>query len=336
MRLLFLLIATPLIIAPSGRAQTGSVLPRPGNNTPSAESAPGSIRGRVVLPDGNLASEAFRINLLVMRGTQGTSYTDQQGQFEFRGLSPGEYSIEVEGDQHRFDLTRETVQVYRGSPTVVTITLKRKSEAAARDRKSLTVSITEIEQNVPSKARNEFDRATKATKDGKRADAIVHLRKAIEIYPDFLMARNDLGAALLEAGDLDQAQQEFRRAIAFDAKAFNPTVNLGIVLVKKHQFTEAVQIIEHATSLNPTSPLARLYLGMALAGTENFDRAEAELKKAHEFGGREYALALFNLGQVYLQLGRRSDALKSFELYLQEAPTGENAGEARKLIGMLK
>jgi Flp pilus assembly protein TadD len=150
------------------------------------------------------------------------------------------------------------------------------------------------------------------------------------------MARNDLGAALLEAGDLDQAQQEFRRAIAFDAKAFNPTVNLGIVLVKKHQFTEAVQIIERATSLNPTSPLARLYLGMALAGTGNFDRAEAELKTAHEFGGREYALALFNLGQVYLQLGRRSDALKSFELYLQEAPTGENANEARKLVGMLK
>jgi Flp pilus assembly protein TadD len=336
MRSIFLLIAIFLLVVPFAEAQTGPILPRPGSNPNSVESAPGSIRGRVVLPDGALASEAFRITLLVMRGTQASSYTDQQGQFEFRGLTPGEYSIEVEGDPHRFELTRETVQVYRGTPSLVTVTLREKSGPAARDRKSPAVSVAEIKQDVPAKARGEFERASKAAREGKRDDAVLHLRKAIEIYPNFLMARNDLGALLLESGNLEQAEQELRRTLEFDAKAFNPMVNLGIVLVKKHEFPEAVQVLERGTSLNGASPLVRLYLGMALAGIENFDRAEAELKTAYDLGGREYALALFNLGQIYLQQGQRSAALKSFELFLKESPSGENSTEARKLIGMLK
>ena len=108
------------------------------------------------------------------------------------------------------------------------------------------------------------------------------------------------------------------------------------MLVKKHEFAEAILVLDQGTSLNPTSPLARLYLGMALIAIENFDRAETELKTAYEFGGREYAVALFNLGLLYLQKGERREALKSFELYLRDAPNAENSIEARKLIAMLR
>ncbi len=336
MRRAFPMVAAFCLLAVGAEAQTGVPIRPSHGAAPSMESAPGSIRGRVVLPDGAPASEAFRITLSVMRGTQAVAYTDQQGQFEFRGLTPGEYALEAEGgDRRRFDVTRETVQVFRGTPSNVTLTLKEKTESTSVKGAS-SVSVAEIAQNIPSRARDEFDRGSKAAKEGKKTEAIAHLRKAIDIYPDFLIARNDLGALLLESGNLDEAEQELRRAVILDPKAFNPKVNLGIVLVKKHEFAEAVLVLDQGTSLNPTSPLARLYLGMALIAIENFDRAETELKTAYEFGGREYALALFNLGQLYLQKGERGAALKSFELYLRDAPNAENSIEARKLIVMLR
>jgi len=302
----------------------------------SNDSSQGSIHGRVVLPDGNPAAEAFKITLSVMRGTQSVLYTDQQGQFDFRNLPPAEYSIEVEAiDKSRFEPLRENVQVFRGSPSIVTLALKEKNDRkVVTDSKS--VSVAEIEQNVPAKARSEFDRGSKAAHDGKTAEAIAHLRKAIEYYPRFLRARNDLGALLLESGDLDGAEQELRRAVEIDSKAFNPAVNLGIVLVRKHAFAEAVRVLEQAAAFDPTSALARLYLGISLSSVENFDRAESELNAAYKLGGREFAVALFHLGRLYMQTGQSAAARNSFELYLHELPNAENSGEVRKLIAMLK
>ncbi|HSP63704.1 MAG TPA: carboxypeptidase-like regulatory domain-containing protein, partial [Pyrinomonadaceae bacterium] len=131
MRRAFPMVATFCLLTACAEAQTGVPL-RPIPSAPSVESAPGSIRGRVVLPDGAPVSEAFRITLSVMRGTQAVAYTDQQGQFEFRGLTPGEYTLEAEGgDQRRFGVTRETVQVFRGTPSNVTLTLKEKTESTS-------------------------------------------------------------------------------------------------------------------------------------------------------------------------------------------------------------
>src|SRR2546426_2441276 len=70
-------------------AQTRVPSVRPTHPTPTTESGSlgsGSIRGRIVLPNGAPVSEAVKINLLVMSGSQAVVYTDQQGQFEFRGL----------------------------------------------------------------------------------------------------------------------------------------------------------------------------------------------------------------------------------------------------------
>ena len=75
---------------------------------------------------------------------------------------------------------------------------------------------------------------------------------------------------------------------------------------------------------------------MAFVGVENLDRGEAELKAAYQIGGREYAAALFYLGQLYMNKGQRDSALKSFELYVQVAPAAENSEAAKKLIRMLQ
>ena len=150
------------------------------------------------------------------------------------------------------------------------------------------------------------------------------------------MAHNDLGTQLLSQGKLDEATEEFRRAIQIDSKAFNPRLNLGIVLVQKKQFSEALETLKIALAGQPDSPAAILYNGLALEGTNNLEGAERDFKAAHDLGGVAYALALFHLGQIYSNQGDRKRAREMFEEYLREAPDGADATRARKMIAILK
>jgi len=295
-----------------------------------------SIRGRVVLSGGAFVSENIKITLQTLRGTISVIYTDSQGQFEFPGLLPGNYRLEFEGDRQRFEVGTESVQVFKGAPVIVTLTLKEKTSPVKVTMAAKTASVTELAQNIPSGAKKEFDKASKAANEGKAEEAIAHLRKAIALYPQFVMAHNDLGAQLLGLGKLDEAATEFRKAIALDDKAFNPKLNLGIVLVQQHKFAEAANVLNGALALESGSPAARLYSGLALMALGKLETAEKDLKTAYQIGGAQYALALFHLGQLYMSKGHQALARQSFERYLSDEPNAGNADQVRKMIAMLR
>ena len=328
--LLVLLACTVSVAAQSGGRSSGSP------TASTSNSSQGNIRGRVVLQDGTSVSQAVRITLLNLRGARDMVLTDNQGQFEFRGLSPGDYTVEADGDKLRFEVSTEAVHVFGGGATaVVTVTLKEKSSSIEKPAGNV-ISVGEIGKDVPAKARKEFDQASKFSKEGQALKAIDHLRKAIAIYPNFMMAHNDLGAQLIEQGDLDEAAAELRRATEIDAKAFNPCLNLGMVLVRQKRFAEAADILRKALSLESDSPAAKLYMGVALMNLNDLDAAERELKAAYNLGGTSYSIALFYLGELYMNRGERALARQAFAAYLHDAPDAADAAQARKMIGILQ
>jgi Tfp pilus assembly protein PilF len=297
----------------------------------------GSIRGRVLMPNGRPVSEPIKVTLRQLRGDRSISYTDSDGGFEIGGLIPSFYTVEVEADRERkYEPNSERVEVYPSSPTIVVIYLKEKSDES-KEKAAETVSVSELEQSVPSGAKREFERGSRAGLEGKTDEAVDHLRKALAIYPEYLKARNDLGTYLLSQGKLDEAADELRAAIKIDPKAFNPRLNLGMVLVKQHEFQDAAASLEMALTLDARSPAAHLYAGLAHLGLNETDRAEKEFSTAYELGGGgEYALAQFHLGHLYMDKGERALALKAFETYLRDKPDAVNAEQVRRLIGMLR
>ena len=309
---------------------------RPTSEENAEKTGRGSIRGRVVLPGGSFVTESVKVSLQTLRETISVIYTENQGQFEFPGLVAGNYKLEAEGDRQRFELSTELVQVFRGAPSIVTLTLKEKASSVKVTAGAKTASVTELAQNIPSGAKKEFDKASRAVREGKTEEAVAHLRRAIALYPAFVMAHNDLGAQLLGLGKPDEAAEEFRQAIALDDKAFNPKLNLGIVLVQQHRFAEATNILGRALALDPGSPAARLYSGLALMALGNLEAAEKDLKAAYQIGGTQYALALFHLGQLYMSKGNHALAVQLFERYLNDEPNAGNADQVRKMIAMLR
>ena len=309
---------------------------RPEVNPQSADPTQvGSIKGRVLLESGNSVFQAVEVTLSNARGTQARLYSDNQGQFEIRNLPPGEYTLQVEGDRLVYEVISERLDVLSGTPTMVTLTLKEKAAKASPRPSGAVTSVSELTRDVPPKARQEFERATKFAGEGKADEAIAHLRRAIQEYPNCLMAHNDLGVQLLGQGKLDEASSEFQRALQIDAKAFNPNLNLGLILVRQQRYQEAVEILRKAVALDSTSPAAHLYLGLALKAIGDLEAAEPELKSAYSDGGDTYAIALFHLGDLYLKRGDRALALQAFELYLRQSPNGPYAAQARQIINRL-
>jgi tetratricopeptide (TPR) repeat protein len=296
----------------------------------------GSIQGRVVLPNGSPVSRPVKVTLRVLQGDKSICYTDAEGVFDIGKLAPGSYTLEIEPDkEHNFEAVSERVQIYGKSPTFVTLYLKEGISVKER-RESNVVSTGELDRKVPTAAAKEFERGARAREEGQLDEAVAHLRKALAIYPEYLKARNDLGAYLLAQGKLEEASEELRRATEIDPKSFYPQLNLGIVLTQQQKFREAADVLDRALSLDTTSAAARLYAGVAFLGLSEGERAERELSTAYEAGGSQYALAQFYLGRLYSDRGERERAIKAFETYLRDKPDASNAEKVRRLIEELR
>jgi tetratricopeptide (TPR) repeat protein len=293
----------------------------------------GSVYGKVFLPSGAILNERAKINLQTDRGVKSSVFTDDRGSFEFKDLTPAIYEIVIEADPERFETARTKVEVFPRAPSLVTITLKEKNPADKN--RAGVVTVGELDPAIPAAAKKEFQKAGESAQAGKIDEAISHLKKALNIYPRYLMALNDLGTYLLSEGALEDAAAQFRTAIDVDPKAFNPRLNLGIVLVQQKQFSRAAELLKTAIAINGDSPAARLYNGFALEGLNDQVKAASELESAHTLGGSAFAVALFHLGQIYARNGERTKARRMFEQYLKESPNGADASESRRMIRIL-
>jgi tetratricopeptide (TPR) repeat protein len=296
-----------------------------------------SIRGIVLLPNGSPVNEPVKVTLKVLRGDQATTYTDRDGRFQIPNLAAGDYSIEVEADRSRdrFEITTERITVRINTPNFITLSLKEKGKAADAKRDK-TVSVAMLDQKVPPAAKHEYDNATQLARAGKSDESIAALQRALAIYPEYLMALNDLGAQLLDAARLDEALGVLKKATQIDPNSFNPQLNLGIVLVQKKMFAEAIVALDHALTVEPSAPAAHLYAGMAAAGGNDAVRAAREYKTTHDLGGSNFAVALLYLARLEVKLGHKQDAVEALELYLREDPSSANSAIAKKMLADLQ
>ena len=89
--------------------------------------------------------------------------------------------------------------------------------------------------------------------------AIQECRNAIALDPDFGNPYNDIGAYLMEKGELDEAISWFEKAIhakRYDSY-FYPHYNLGRVYEQKGKWMDALKSYENALKLNQDYLLAR-------------------------------------------------------------------------------
>ena len=110
-------------------------------------------------------------------------------------------------------------------------------------------------------ARSEFERGTAAARAGRMAEAVIGLRRAIELKPDFAEAHYNLGNAYREIGDADSALAAYRRTAELVPGFADVHLAIGTLLRERHDFDDAARSLRAALALKADNPAALLELG---------------------------------------------------------------------------
>ena len=117
-------------------------------------------------------------------------------------------------------------------------------------------------------------------------DAVVHLRDALKIRPDYAAARVRLADALLSAGQLGESRTLFA-ALAREPQA-EPLglFGLGRILAAEGKHEQAVQAIQQAIALFPEWGAAHYSLALSLRALGRRDEAQHALQRHVQYGAR--------------------------------------------------
>jgi len=283
-----------------------------------------------------------RIRVVLELNTGGVAsevFADSVGNFEFRGVTANSYKVTVPSDHSSYDTTSETIEVYGtfSRTFIVQIYLKEKDSDVLVKPKGKLLSVAEM-QEVPKPAKKAYELGLKRAKENKPADAAKSFEEAIQQFPDYLLAINKLGEQFVALNQTEDAEKAFLRAINVSGKYALARINYGMLLVKQKRYPEAISQLEEANRLDAEFPMSHLNLGLALMNLEppDIDRAEKELTKAIESGGKEFSYVRLHLFNLNLRRNTLDKAVVQLEAYLKESPDAPNAPAVREKLGQLK
>ena len=149
-------------------------------------------------------------------------------------------------------------------------------------------------------------------------DPVTLWSKVLVGNPGALVARNNLGMALIDRGRLDEAAYELQAELALKPDDANVHNNLALVFYRKGDFRAAEYHCRQALVVEPGAAGFHKNLGLALQSQGQLAAAEAELRRALELQldpGYHYLLASLLIAE-----GRSSEAAAQLDAALQLRP----------------
>ena len=321
------LVATLLCVVCSSALAQEDIDPR----LRTADTNNAVIAGRVTLPSGFLIESYAKIILRNHQSILQTLHTDKSGEFQILNLSEGIYFVQAETLDGVFEPVSRKIELGRGLRVNVNLEMRERKPQHVTALAARVISAAELRQQVPATAKKAYEQGIKAVNKGKFQDAATFFEQALQLYPDYLAARNDLGAQYLKLKRIDEAEKHFQMVLANDPKNFNAKFNMGLVQIERRDYTGALTLLNEAVSLDSTRAVPHLWIGIAKFEMGSLQEAETSLVRALLMGGDECVPAHYHLALIYMSRGELGDASRSVQAYLQQAPRGDYAKEAKEL-----
>jgi tetratricopeptide (TPR) repeat protein len=151
-------------------------------------------------------------------------------------------------------------------------------------------------------------RGNAATREGRFAAGAAEYRKAVEVDPDNLRARQSLASALLRLGDLEGALEHFEAAVKLAPSNARAQSDLGTVLAEIGDTERAVHHLRLAVELEPALERAQLNLANNLIRMGEFDEALAAYRRILE-SDPTHLEARSRLGTALARAGRLEEGI---------------------------
>jgi Flp pilus assembly protein TadD len=144
-------------------------------------------------------------------------------------------------------------------------------------------------------------------------------RHALEVTENNWLAHLNLGSALDEKGQSDEAIREFQKALRLKPGYAQAHNNLGVAIVRKGQINEGISQYHEAIRLKPDYALAHSNLGIALVRKGQSDEGIGEFQEAIRLKP-DYALAHYNLGIALVRKGQSDEGIREFQEAIRLKP----------------
>jgi Tfp pilus assembly protein PilF len=296
---------------------------------PAASAQTAMIKGKVIDPAGKPVQGA----LIVIEFADGVTRkfevkSDRRGEFIQIGLQPGNYKVTATVD--KLGTVSQTTRVSLSRPGEVEFNFAKAAAAGGGDPAAAAKAAAlkkAFEEGVAASQTKNFDLAiekfTEAAtaapncydcyynigfaysqkKDEKQAEAA--WLKAVELKPDYAEALNALATLYNNQKRFDEAAAMSQKAAAAGGMAGSGNAdaiyNQGIILWNQGKTAEAKEKFQEALKANPS-----------------------------------HAESHYQLGMAQLNAGDIPGAIASFEKYLELAPSGQFAPQAKGILSQLK
>jgi tetratricopeptide (TPR) repeat protein len=292
-------------------------------NRHSIFSIGGSIR------DGSTHREMESVQV-VLKGATGTpiatTFTRDNGDFQFDGLRDGEYSIEVR--VRDYDQFQQQVSLSGASRLGFSIFLARTGKAVTP---GIELSISAHQLSVPHKAHDEFEKgmALIYLKSDYRG-AITQFQLAIRDFPTYYEAYAEEGNAYYQLQDLGHAEEALQKSVDLSSGQYADAMfSLAAILTDTKRYAEAETVARRGISVDTSSWRGPFELARALTALKKSDEAEKSAERSRDLMPDNPPVYLL-LANIHIQRKDYPSLVRDLDDYLRLAPIGPEADQARK------
>ncbi len=302
----------------------------------------------------------LRVDLYLDTIRLDTAYTDLDGTFRFERQQPGRrYEIHIDiGPGVEYV---EEVDFSFNYPVMIHIRPQgiRETELGRDKSKGGGTVISLASLKVPRNAAKEFEKGQQIGRDAARQiqkcyqdtkdidkcrqgsqkksdEALLRLRKATELYPEYAEAFNEIGLVHQRQNQVEEARKAFEQAIAADPKWVQSYLQLASIQLAANQPQELLETSSKVLQLNPTLSPGHFFQSVAQFYLGHLDDAEKSALEADKHDHAQVPQLHLLLARIYQQKGNNGEAEKQLRAFLKENPNASNADKIRAEIEQLK
>lgn len=316
------------------------------------------LHGRVVTNAGVPPPERVIVKLNCGAKSTPQDYTDRKGRFSFQpgGNQSLMFSDASVNPRHAAGRSRLTVGA-TGSANLSQCHLEAELPGYRSDRLSLgmfrmgsndvglivlhrlkgligdTVSVTTL--TAPTSAEKAYRKGLKALHKARpnREEAIRHLERAVEVYPEYATAWAALGEARRGLEDGDGARTAYTRAMEADPRFLPPYEPLMDLALNRMDWTELDSLTERYLKLSPRSAKARFLSALAAANQDDLARAESSVRSLKEMDEKdEWPLSYVIMAAVHERRAEWEQAASEYRAYIALAPDPRTVEMAKRRL----
>ena len=294
------------------------------------------LQVRIAWPNERTVDESLHVQLLNTANVPiQDTFSRQDGTVLFHNVQVGSYHLKIDGGDIK-DTVSDVFLIYpqeRMHMEWIHVTPKEQANANV-PHTAPTVSASEL--NAPPKARSEMEKGLEAFSKGDLKKAEEKLQKAVEIYPKYARAWDNLGVVRMRESNREGAREAFQKSIESDDKFTPGYLNLARLNMLENKIPEAVDLIKKGLAVDPNNVEGLALLAKEELVTHEYDKALADARKVHTLPHDHLADVHLIAGEALLHQNRSAEAVQEYEQYLKEYPDSPNAATVRRAMAQIQ